>query len=175
MSYVTGSSWVVNIPILGMTSRPSSSSSSSSASAPPPEWDLLLSAAQKNDVETIKSLVQPISQGGVHGVNPSHGNAVQQTALHIAALWGHSTWVCCSLDTFFFVWIVFCFFFLFFFLLCSTCISIYIYVSICECIICFIIPTVFCFLFFCRTSIVMCIIDIYIFYGRNDKSKRYEN
>ena len=48
-----------------------------------PEWDLLLSAAQKNRPELIADLVQG------RGVDPSHANAVGQSALHIAALWGH--------------------------------------------------------------------------------------
>lgn len=48
-----------------------------------PEWDLLLSAAQKNLPDRIRELVQ------VEGVDPSHANSVGQSALHIAALWGH--------------------------------------------------------------------------------------
>ena len=49
----------------------------------PPEWDMLLSAAQKNRPELIAEMID------IGGVNPSHSNAVGQTALHIAALWGH--------------------------------------------------------------------------------------
>jgi ankyrin repeat protein len=49
----------------------------------PPEWDLLLSAAQKNRPEQIREMVQS------GGVDPSHTNGVGQSALHIAALWGH--------------------------------------------------------------------------------------
>ena len=48
-----------------------------------PEWDVLLSAAQKNNVERIHALVQQ------HGVPPSHANGVGQSGLHVAALWGH--------------------------------------------------------------------------------------
>ncbi|GKZ01441.1 hypothetical protein MPSEU_001094900 [Mayamaea pseudoterrestris] len=53
-----------------------------SHSTPPPEWDLLLSAAQKNDSHQIQKMV-------ASGVDPSHSNAVGQSALHIAALWGN--------------------------------------------------------------------------------------
>jgi len=53
------------------------------ATAPPPEWDLLLTAAQKNRPDLISELIE------TGGVNPSHANAVGQSALHIAALWGH--------------------------------------------------------------------------------------
>ena len=49
----------------------------------PPEWDQLLSASQKNLPDTIHSLVVD------EGVDPSHANRVGQSALHIAALWGH--------------------------------------------------------------------------------------
>lgn len=49
----------------------------------PPEWDLLLSAAAKNDPDLLKRLLAE------QGVNPSHANAVGQSALHIASLWGH--------------------------------------------------------------------------------------
>ena len=48
-----------------------------------PEWDRLLSASQKNLPDTIRKLVEE------EGVDPSHSNAVRQSALHIAALWGH--------------------------------------------------------------------------------------
>ena len=47
-----------------------------------PDWDLLLSAAQKNNVAKIREMV-------ANGVDPSHANGVGQSALHIAALWGH--------------------------------------------------------------------------------------
>mmetsp|Transcript_12444 Transcript_12444/g.15581 ORF Transcript_12444/g.15581 Transcript_12444/m.15581 type:complete len:357 (+) Transcript_12444:68-1138(+) len=50
---------------------------------PPREWDRLLSAAQKNNAELVNNLIID------HGVNPSHANAVGQSALHIAALWGN--------------------------------------------------------------------------------------
>ena len=49
---------------------------------PPPEYDLLLSAAAKNDVQTMKTLI-------AGGVPASHANQIGQTALHVAALWGH--------------------------------------------------------------------------------------
>lgn len=51
--------------------------------ATPPEWDMLLSAAQKNRPEIIAEMVE------IGGVDPSHSNAVGQSAVHIAALWGH--------------------------------------------------------------------------------------
>jgi hypothetical protein len=51
----------------------------------PPEWDLLLSASQKNDAKRIEAMVQ-------EGVNPSHSNAVGQSALHVASLWGNGTY-----------------------------------------------------------------------------------
>ena len=49
----------------------------------PPEWDLLLSAAQKNLPLDIRGYVTQ------KGVPASHANGVGQSALHIAALWGH--------------------------------------------------------------------------------------
>jgi ankyrin repeat protein len=49
----------------------------------PPEWDLLLSAAQKNESERLRDMIQN------QKVNASHANAVGQSALHIAALWAH--------------------------------------------------------------------------------------
>jgi hypothetical protein len=52
----------------------------------PPEWDLLLSAAQKNAGDRIRKMVKE------DGVNPSHANGVGQSALHIAALWGNGTY-----------------------------------------------------------------------------------
>ena len=52
------------------------------SNAAPPEWDLLLSAAQKNDAEKIREMV-------AYSVDPSHANGVGQSALHIAALWGN--------------------------------------------------------------------------------------
>ena len=56
-------------------------------STPKPEWDMLLSAAQKNLPDRIKTMVLK------DGVDPSHSNAVGQSALHIAALWGNGTYV----------------------------------------------------------------------------------
>jgi ankyrin repeat protein len=58
----------------------------------PPEWDLLLSAAQKNRPDLIRSMVQD------DGVDPSHANGVGQSALHVAALWGHTDAVECLLQ-----------------------------------------------------------------------------
>jgi ankyrin repeat protein len=52
-------------------------------SLPPPEWDLLLSYAQKNLPDNIRTLVLE------QGVPPNHANGVGQSALHISALWGH--------------------------------------------------------------------------------------
>ena len=49
----------------------------------PPEWDMLLSAAQKNRPDLIAEMIE------TGGVNPSHSNGVGQSAVHIAALWGH--------------------------------------------------------------------------------------
>ena len=54
------------------------------ASQAPPEWDLLLSAAQKNRPDKIREFLE-------HGVDPSHSNVVGQSALHIAVLWGCGT------------------------------------------------------------------------------------
>jgi ankyrin repeat protein len=48
-----------------------------------PEWDRLLSAAQKNNVQEIHRLIKD------HNVSPSHANAFGQSALHIACLWGN--------------------------------------------------------------------------------------
>lgn len=48
-----------------------------------PEWDLLLSAARKGETESIRRMVEK------EGVPVSHGNAMGQTALHIAVMWGH--------------------------------------------------------------------------------------
>lgn len=48
----------------------------------PPEWDFILSAAQKNDANRIRALIHS-------GVPQNHSNAVGQTALHVAALWGN--------------------------------------------------------------------------------------
>ena len=49
----------------------------------PPEWDLLLSAAAKNDLPRIRDMIEK------EGVPVSHGNGIGQTALHVAVLWGH--------------------------------------------------------------------------------------
>jgi ankyrin repeat protein len=50
---------------------------------PPPDWDRLFSACQMNDPNLVRQLVVD------EGVSPSHSNRVGQSALHIAALWGH--------------------------------------------------------------------------------------
>lgn len=44
---------------------------------------MLLSMAQKNEPETIRSLINE------KGVPPTHANGIGQTALHVACLWGH--------------------------------------------------------------------------------------
>jgi hypothetical protein len=62
-----------------------SSDSSKHPAIAPPEWDLLLSAAQKNQSDRIRNMINK------EGVDASHANAVGQSALHIAALWGHGT------------------------------------------------------------------------------------
>jgi ankyrin repeat protein len=61
---------------------------------PPPEWDLLLGAAQQDRPDELRRLVRDV------GVDASHANGVGQSALHIAALWGHvaSVQVLCNND-----------------------------------------------------------------------------
>ena len=59
------------------------SSSSANAPPPPPEWDMLLSAAQKNQSDRIRTMITQ------QGIPASHANGVGQSALHIACLWGH--------------------------------------------------------------------------------------
>jgi ankyrin repeat protein len=63
------------------------SSTSSSSSTPRardrPEWDRLLSSAQKNNAAEIRRLITE------ENVSPSHSNAINQSALHIACLWGN--------------------------------------------------------------------------------------
>ena len=54
-----------------------------SANSAPAEWDFLLSSAQKNNAETILTLITK------QGVDPNHANRISQSALHIASLWGH--------------------------------------------------------------------------------------
>ncbi|GFH62106.1 hypothetical protein CTEN210_18582 [Chaetoceros tenuissimus] len=56
---------------------------SAGASRKNPEWDKLLIAAQKNLPDVIKDLVQN------KGVSASHSNVINQSALHIACLWGN--------------------------------------------------------------------------------------
>ena len=56
----------------------------------PPSWDRILSAAQKNNAPEIERLVND------EEVSSSHSNAVGQSALHIAALWGHGTTSFCK-------------------------------------------------------------------------------
>lgn len=53
----------------------------------PVNWDLLLSAAQKNLPNIIERLILS------SGVDPSHSNAVGQSGLHIAALWGNGMYL----------------------------------------------------------------------------------
>jgi len=48
----------------------------------PEFWSGILSAAQKNDVNTVRILLS-------RGCPPSHPNGVGQTGLHIAAMWGN--------------------------------------------------------------------------------------
>uniref|UniRef100_A0A7S2HJ57 Uncharacterized protein n=1 Tax=Helicotheca tamesis TaxID=374047 RepID=A0A7S2HJ57_9STRA len=52
-------------------------------SMPPPEWDMILSAAQKNQPERIRGLIE------VRKIPASHSNFIGQTSLHIAVLWGN--------------------------------------------------------------------------------------
>ncbi|KAL7579663.1 hypothetical protein ACA910_021813 [Epithemia clementina (nom. ined.)] len=66
-----------------MSSSRQQQSPQQASSRPRPEWDVLLSAAQKNDATRIRALVND------HGISPSHANGVGQSALHVAALWGH--------------------------------------------------------------------------------------
>jgi len=47
-----------------------------------PEWDCILTAAQRNDTAEIKRLVSD-------GISVNHSNALGQSALHVAALWGN--------------------------------------------------------------------------------------
>lgn len=60
-----------------------STNSSAIPPYPPLEWDRILSASQKNLPDEIRRLVE------VEGVDAKHANRVGQSALHIAALWGH--------------------------------------------------------------------------------------
>lgn len=48
-----------------------------------PEWDRILAFAQKNNADGINYLIKE------EKVNPSHSNAVGQSALHIACIWGN--------------------------------------------------------------------------------------
>lgn len=45
--------------------------------------DLLLSAAAQNDLNLVRHLIEN------NKVPPTHGNGIGQTALHVAAMWGH--------------------------------------------------------------------------------------
>ena len=47
------------------------------------DTDQLLKAAQQNNPNQIRDLVTLL------GVPPSSGNGINQTALHVAAIWGH--------------------------------------------------------------------------------------
>ena len=64
---------------------PGPAPSPGATSSPGPEWDILLSMAMKNNAPEIHRLITE------RGVSPSHANAVAQSALHIAALWGNGT------------------------------------------------------------------------------------
>lgn len=59
--------------------------SSDAALPAPPEWDRILSACQKDDPNLVRHLIEQ------EGVDASHANRVGQSAMHIAALWGHGT------------------------------------------------------------------------------------
>jgi hypothetical protein len=78
--------FVENHQVLTKMAATSSDSGKRPAIAPP-EWDLLLSAAQKNQPDRIRDMINK------ENVDASHANAVGQSALHIAALWGHGTFV----------------------------------------------------------------------------------
>ena len=47
------------------------------------DTDQLLRAAQQNNPNQIRDLVTLL------GIPPSSGNGINQTALHVAAIWGH--------------------------------------------------------------------------------------
>ena len=49
----------------------------------PPEWDLMLSATAKNDLDAVKMYIEE------QQVPVTHSNGIGQTALHVAVLWGH--------------------------------------------------------------------------------------
>ena len=49
----------------------------------PQDCDSLLRGAQKNDPQLCRDLITLLN------VPPSYGNAIGQTALHVAVLWGH--------------------------------------------------------------------------------------
>lgn len=55
------------------------------ASSSPLEWDQLLAASQRNLPDTIRTLIS-------EGVDPNHANRVGQSAVHIAAIWGHGAY-----------------------------------------------------------------------------------
>jgi ankyrin repeat protein len=48
-----------------------------------PEWDRLLACAQKNNANEIHRLINE------EKIDPSHSNAVGQSALHVACIWGN--------------------------------------------------------------------------------------
>ncbi len=52
-----------------------------------PEWDRILSASQRNDAVEIKRLIN------LENVSPDHSNAVGQTAVHIACIWGNGEYI----------------------------------------------------------------------------------
>ncbi len=53
------------------------------AAFPAPEWDRLLSFTQRNDINEMQRLIIK------EGVSPNHSNSINQSALHVACLWGH--------------------------------------------------------------------------------------
>jgi ankyrin repeat protein len=62
---------------------------SQAQNAAPPEWDQILIACQKNLPSRVRELIEQ------DGVSSNHKNAIGQSALHVAALWGHTE--CCSI------------------------------------------------------------------------------
>ena len=69
--------------------RMEESTRSQALNAPPPEWDRILIACQKNLPDSVRDLIEK------EGVSSNHKNFIGQSALHVAALWGHTE--CCSI------------------------------------------------------------------------------
>lgn len=57
-----------------------------------PEWDILLIACQKGDADLVTKFLD------VDGMDPNHANAIQQSALHVAAWWARDTCIQILLD-----------------------------------------------------------------------------